>query len=176
MLSYTKAILDYKLATQYEEKILGNEAKLVKIKVYFPSESLLSWRESIAETPGEPTNSVNSLKSFVKALEKELKVKAVATGWNEVPQDIPSTKVSLVTKTMNNRYKLAGDFCVRLYYAVPEGTVGDPVHFPADPGIVSQWNAKEFVSTYTKILDAYSVSKDYVKRLRERTTVLRDEF
>lgn len=156
---------------------MGDKAKLVKIKVYFPSERLLSWRESITETPGEPTKAFQYLTAFVKALEKELGVKAVATGWNLPQNEVhkePHKGVSLVTKTMNNRYKLAGDFCVRLYYAEP----GDPtmIHFPADPLVVSQENPKAFIATYTEIFNAYSVAKDYVNRLRERTTVLRDEF
>lgn len=169
------------MATHHEEKILGDKAKLVKIKVYFPSKQLLTWRESIAETHGEPTRAFQRLTDFVKALEKELGVKAVATGWNLPQEEIreireirETPEVSLVTKTMNNRYKLAGDFCVRLYYAEPGDTT--MIHFPADPLVVLQQDPKVFIATYTKIFSAYSVAKDYVNRLRKRTTVLRDEF
>ncbi len=177
------------MATHHEEKIREDAAKLVKIKVYFPSVALLEWRESVATTPGEPTEAVAKLKAFTKALEKELGVKASHTGFGiaaqgaqgNAPQGAQGITPVIVVKTMNNRYKLAGDFCVRLYYATPgaSGTGASSatsVHFPADPTRVAGGDPKVFLATYTKISSAYSVSKDYVKSLRERITVLRDEF
>lgn len=112
-----------------------------KVRVYVPSEHLL---EQWASTRDCDTI-MRTLNGFIKAMGPLAEVVEI-----------------------NNRYELAGPYCVRLYY-------GDDIKFPADPYRVIG-DPKDFLRVYTKIFSAHSVTKDYINRIRNRVTILTDEF
>lgn len=179
-LSYTKAVFDYKLATQHEDKIKNSEATLSRVKIYIPSEDLCHRIKAVEtdNTKGQCDVALDVMNQLVKDLEDYFgSGPNVTVKNNSRTGSISSGSGPKVTvKNINNRYKLSGVYCVKFEYHFPEDNT--TIRFPADPDLIVQHagNVEDLVGEYMEIFSAYSVSKKYIEKLRSRVTVLRDEF
>jgi hypothetical protein len=84
-------------------------------------------------------------------------------------------------KEINDRYKLAGNFCVKVEYHFDDGV---KIKFPVDPDLLykhfedvpgSDSSDNHFAFKYVTVLDAYTNTKVYIEKLRSRVTILRDD-
>lgn len=160
-MSYTKAVLDYKLATQHEDKIKNSGKSLSRVKVYKPSPDLCKRIEAV-----ETDDNKGECAKAVEAIDKLIFDLKLVGG------------LQVDVKEINNRYKLAGNYCVKVEYHFPEEEI--KIKFPVDPDLLKAHAADDdgdehFVFHYHTVLDAYNSSKAYVEKLRARVTVLRDD-
>lgn len=157
-MSYTKAVLDYKLATQHEDKIKYSGAILHRVKIYIPSPDLCQRISAveIGPTVGECTTAIARLNEIVKDFESR-------------------GGPILVVKTVNNRYKLGGVYCVRTEFHFPDDNL--KLKFPVDPDTITSCggSAKNMLDEYMEVLSAYEASKKYVEKLKARVIILRDD-
>lgn len=136
-LSYAKAVIDYNLSTQLMKKIKTDASKLTHVKIYIPNDDLLS--------------SLNNKDDVKKAI-TELKAFAIKLG------SIANIKL------VKARYKLNGNYCVRLYYE-------DGLKLPMNPEAIHK-DIDSFYNTYYNYFSAYNVVDEYVKKIQSRLTIL----